>query len=312
MKIKMWGVRGSIPCPGPDTVRYGGNTLCLEVRFKDPDRLVIIDAGSGIRQLGNHMVRHDLPRGLKEVDIFLTHTHWDHILGFPFFAPMYIPGMTIRIHGPAAYEENFLERVIGGQFMYRYFPVRIEELSSTLQYIELGEDVFDLGGGLGLTTKYLNHPVSCLGYRFEYAGKSLVTAFDTEPFQNLFSTDSTDPSYDPAIALAAEETAIDQNNRVEQFYAGADLVLYDAQYTREEYLTAKKGWGHSSIEDVIEAGKRNGLRRLALIHHDPERTDDELDSIASKLFSGNNEGDTEVFFAREGMEIDCTTRTLSR
>lgn len=304
MKIKMWGVRGSIPVPGPATVRYGGNTLCMEIRFKASDRLIIIDAGSGIRSLGNHIVRHDIPRGLKELDIYLTHTHWDHILGVPFFAPMYVPGMTIRIHGPSAYEEQFLERVIGGQFMYRYFPVRLEELSSNLQYIELAEDVFDLGGGLRLATKYLNHPVSCMGYRFEYAGKSLVTVFDSEPFQNLFSIDPEDSSYDPSIDRAAEEAAADQNKLVELFYAGADMAFFDAQYTREEYVKSRMGWGHSSMEDAIEAAARNGVKRLALIHHDPERTDDELDYIAEKLFSENRHGDMEVFFAREEMEID--------
>ena len=115
--ITCCGVRGSIPCPGPATVRYGGNTLCLEVRFAETDRLIIIDAGSGIRPLGSRLMATDIARGVNEIDIYLTHTHWDHILGFPFFTPLYIPGITIRIHGPAAYEEGFLEKVIGGQFM---------------------------------------------------------------------------------------------------------------------------------------------------------------------------------------------------
>jgi len=128
MEIKFWGVRGSIPCPGPDTMKYGGNTACLELRVKNPERHIIIDAGSGIRVLGEHMMKHDLPRGDIETEIYLTHTHWDHIMGFPFFTPIYVPGTKIKIHGPVTYEEDSLEEIVGGQLAYRYFPVRRADL----------------------------------------------------------------------------------------------------------------------------------------------------------------------------------------
>lgn len=304
MRIKFWGVRGSIPCPGPTTVRYGGNTICLELRFAASDRLIIIDAGSGIRALGNHLLRHDIAQGVRELDIFLTHTHWDHILGFPFFAPMYIPGMTIRIHGPATFEDDSLEKVIRGQFEYKYFPVRVEELASTIQYIELGEDILDLGDGIRLTTKFLNHPIGCMGYRFDHQGRSLATVFDMEPFQNLFAINPTEPSYDPGIAREAQIIVAEQNRLVEQFYAGADLVIYDAQYTRDEYQASRKGWGHSPMEDVLEQVGRNHVRRLALIHHDPERSDDQIDALASKLCGNRANAGLEAFFAYEGMEIE--------
>lgn len=304
MKVTFRGVRGSIPCPGPETVRYGGNTTCLEVRFTKPDRLVIIDAGSGIRALGNHLMRHDLARGLRQVDLFLTHTHWDHILGLPFFVPMYVPGMTIRIHGPATFEDDSLEKVIRGQFEYKYFPVRVEELACTIRYVELGEGVLDLGDGIRLCTKYLNHPVGCLGYRFEHQGKSLATVFDTEPFQNLFALDPSDPDFDPAIAREGEQAAAEQNRLVERFYAGADLVVHDAQYTLEEYLTNRIGWGHSAMEEVIEAAGQNQVQNLALSHHDPDRTDAQLDALAAMLCTPGAGKATNAFFAREGMEIE--------
>lgn len=302
MNITFWGVRGSIPCPGPQTVRYGGNTICLELRFPPDDRLAIIDAGSGLRALGNHLLRHDLARGVRELDIFLTHTHWDHILGFPFFAPMYVPGLTIRIHGPMTHEHDSLEKVLRGQFEYRYFPVRIEELASAIQFVELAEGDFDLGAGVRLTTKFLNHPISSMGYRFEHRGTSLVTAFDTERFRNLFAEDSTGPGYDPDLAQEAEAAVAEQNRLVEEFCAGADLVIHDAQYTREEYMASKTGWGHSAMEDVVECCGRNGVRRLALIHHDPDRSDEALDALADRVCP-QGEG-MEVFFAREGMTVE--------
>jgi phosphoribosyl 1,2-cyclic phosphodiesterase len=302
MNITFWGVRGSIPCPGSQTVRYGGNTICLELRFPPGDRLAIIDAGSGLRLLGDHLLRNDLARGVRELDIFLTHTHWDHILGFPFFAPMYLPGLTIRIHGPKTPGHESLEEVLRGQFAYRYFPVRIEELASAIKFVELVEGDFDLGAGLHLTTKFLNHPICSMGYRFEHRGKTLVTAFDTERFRNLYAMDPARSEHDPDLARESEAAVAEQNRLVEEFCADADLVIHDAQYTREEYAASKEGWGHSAMEDVVECCGRNGVRRLALIHHDPDRSDEALDALASRICS-QGEG-MEVFFAREGMVVE--------
>ncbi len=207
MKIKFWGVRGSIPCPGPSTIKYGGNTACIELRFEDTDRRVIIDAGSGIRELGNYMMANDLSKGPIKTEIFLTHTHWDHIMGFPFFTPGYVSGTKLKIYGPVSYENDSLEDVMGWQLTYRHFPVRQAELASEIEYINLKENRFDLGDGITLTTKYLNHPVLCLGYRFEYRDKIFCTAYDTEPFQNIFCTDHDDPSYNEAMAHEGDQAA---------------------------------------------------------------------------------------------------------
>ena len=236
MKVRFWGVRGSIPSPGSITQKYGGNTACIEVRVGDEDRLIIIDAGSGIRTLGNYIMGHDLPRGPISADIFLSHTHWDHIMGYPFFTPIYIPGTTMRVHGPVSFEDDPLEEVVGGQMKYRYFPINLGELASEIEYIRLKETPeIDMGRGLILRTKLLNHPITALGYRFEYNGKVVCTCYDTEPFRNLFITDPEDPGYDEAMAMEGEEVAIEQNLAVEEFFAGADLLIHDAQYTDAEY-----------------------------------------------------------------------------
>jgi phosphoribosyl 1,2-cyclic phosphodiesterase len=304
MKIKFWGVRGSIPCPGPHTARYGGNTSCIEVRFDDPERLIIIDAGSGIRELGNHLIASELSKGPIETEIFLTHTHWDHIMGFPFFTPIYIPGTKIRIYGPVTYEDDTLENIVGGQLTFRYFPVRQAELASDIEYVDVKEGQLELGDGIITTTKYLNHPILCLGYRIEYRGKVLCTAYDTEPFQNVFCKDPDDPSFDETMAYEGELVAREENERLNAFFAGADLLIYDAQYTRKEYESSKAGWGHSSIEHAMAVADRAHVKRLALFHHEPVRTDEELDRIAADFFHPNHTGETQVFFAREGMQVE--------
>jgi phosphoribosyl 1,2-cyclic phosphodiesterase len=303
MKIKFWGVRGSIPSPGAQYVKYGGNTLCVELYLEDIDRLIIIDAGSGLRLLGNHMITEGPAGGSLETDIFLTHTHLDHINGYPFFAPIFQAGTRLKIYGPVTYEDDSLETVIGGQLSYRYFPVRQEELTARIEYLNLKEGRFDLGDGIRLITKYLNHPLLCLGFRFEYKGKICCTAYDTEPFQNLFITDPHDPAYDEIMAHQGEAAARDENHRVEEFFAGADLLIHDAQYTRQEYDTGKRGWGHSPIEYAIEAAMRSQVKRLALFHHDPMRTDAQLDELAKLHCESGNTGNTEAFFAREGMQV---------
>ena len=304
IKIKFWGVRGSIPCPGPKTMKYGGNTACIELRFPEVNRLIIIDAGSGIRELGNFMMANDFKKGPITTDIFLTHTHWDHIMGFPFFTPIYVPGSTIRIHGPVSFEGDTLEKVVGGQLTYRYFPVRQAELAAKIEYLDLKEGEFDLGDGITVTAKYLNHPVLCLGYRFTYRGKTICTAYDTEPFHNVFCTNPEDPSYDEGMATEGELVAQEQNGVLAQFFSGADLLVHDTQYTQEEYTARFLGWGHSPFEHAVAAAKQAGVKSLALFHHDPMRTDDQIDALAEKYCAPAGQGTTEIFFAREGVELE--------
>jgi phosphoribosyl 1,2-cyclic phosphodiesterase len=305
MKVRFWGVRGSIPSPGGKTQKYGGNTACIELRVGEAGRLVIVDAGSGIRPLGNFMMGHDLPKGPIRADIFLSHTHWDHIMGYPFFTPIYIPGTRLKVHGPVSFEDDPLEDVVGGQMKYRYFPVNLGELASEIEYIRLKETpLIDMGDGLMLTTKLINHPITALGYRFTYNNVSVCTCYDTEPFRNLFITDPSHPDYDEAMALEGEEVAVEQNLAVEQFFAGADLLIHDAQYTAAEYAKGRVNWGHTAMEHAIAAATRAGVKRLALFHHDPDRTDQQLDELAVSLCRPAGPEGPEVFFAAEGMEID--------
>jgi len=304
MKIKFWGVRGSIPSPGSSFIKYGGNTLCVELFIEGINRLIIIDAGSGLRLMGNHLMASGLTAESLEADIFLTHTHLDHLIGFPFFAPVFLPGTRLKIYGPVTCEEDSLETVIGGQLSYRYFPVRQQELAARIEYINLKEGAFDLGDGIRLITKYLNHPLLCLGFRFEYKDKIFCTAYDTEPFQNLFITDPRNPAYDEIMAHQGEAAAREENCRLENFFNGADLLIHDAQYTRQEYDSGKRGWGHSPIEYAIEAAVRSQVKRLVLFHHDPMRTDVQLDELAQLHCEARHTGDTEVFFAREGMRVE--------
>ena len=306
MKLKFWGVRGSIPSPGSDTVKYGGNTLCLELRFHNSERLIIVDAGSGMRALGDNMISQNSQNGQMKADIFLTHTHLDHILGLPFFAPIYHPRTNLKIYGPVTCEEAPLKEVIGGQFSYRYFPVRENELEATIEYVDLKEGSYDLGDGIQLTAKYLNHPLLSLGYRIEYCGKIICTAYDTEPFYNVFSTDSADPSYDELLASEGDSAAREENQRMEEFFNGADLLIHDGQYTMAEYECGKKGWGHSPIEYIVDAARRASVKRLAICHHDPLRSDLQIDELSEMYCSREFSGNMETFFAREGMQVEIS------
>lgn len=277
LSLTIWGDRGSMPTPGPDTVVFGGNTSCLEIRAGS--RLVIVDAGSGIRQLGDKLMREDLKKGPIDTDIFITHTHWDHIMGFPMFTPIYVPGTRLRIHGPITYEDDTLEQVLGSQLSYRYWPVRQEELAAKIEYEQIKETTIDLGEGLTVRTKYLNHPILCLGYRFEYEGKSIVTAYDNEPFRNVFPTDPADPRYDEEAAREGDAAAAEENEKLLRFYRGADILVHDTQYTAKEYVAGKIGWGHSSYEFAVNAAHKTGVKKLLLFHHDPNRSDAELQEL---------------------------------
>jgi len=301
--VTFWGVRGSIPTPGYETSRYGGNTLCVELRFSASRRTLIIDAGSGIRRLGDDLLARSGPAGGLALDLLLSHTHLDHILGLPFFGPLYRRDTRLTLYGPTISPENRLEEVIGGQLCYRYFPVRQVELAAAITYVDLREGVYDLGDGITLTATYLNHPLLCMGYRLDWRGRSVCTAFDTEPFRNLFISDPEDPGYDAIMALEGEQAAREADLRMQSFFRGADLLIHDGQYTEQEYQAGRAGWGHSSIEQAVRAAETAGCRRLALIHHDPMRSDSELDGLSGR-YSGRRAGSgLEVCFAREGASI---------
>ena len=306
IRVRFWGVRGSVPCPGPATVKFGGNTSCLELRFGEEDRLIVIDAGTGIRELAGHIMKNDLPRGPIKTDLFLTHTHWDHIMGFPFFIPLFIPNTELKVFGPVTYEEDTLDKIVGGMLSYRYWPVRLTELAAKIEYHNLKEGSRDLGGGVWLTTKYLNHPILVLGYRFEYRGKVLCTAYDTEPFRNVFDVSPDDPSYDEEAVKEGENAAQEENEKVVSFIRGADVLIHDAQYTHKEYISSKLGWGHSSFEYAVNAAHKAGVKKLLLFHHDPDRSDAELERIEDRIRrSIAGKSTMEVMIAREGLTVEA-------
>jgi len=308
MKVRFWGVRGSIPTAGPKTVKYGGNTSCIEIRG-DNDEVLILDAGTGIRELGNFLIANDLKKGPLDVNVLLSHTHWDHIQGFPFFGPAFIPTSNITFYGPATSFSGKLEDIVSGQMKYTYFPIKLSELKAKLNFKELPETTIELQP-FKITTKYLNHPILTLGYRVEHNGKVFVSVYDTEPYRNHFvmeglSEDQMD-EIDEAAMKEANKYVEEMNSKIIKHIEKADLVVYDAQYRTEEYKT-KKGWGHSTIDQAIEAAVKGKVKKLALFHHDPLRTDEQLDEIqryAKNRIKEEKGGENiTVFCARERLEV---------
>jgi phosphoribosyl 1,2-cyclic phosphodiesterase len=302
LTLRFWGNRGSIPCPGPDTVKYGGNTSCLEIRASE--RLIIVDLGTGIRPLGDWLLVNDIKKnGFINADIFITHTHWDHIMGFPMFAPLFIPGNKLRLWGPVSYEDDSLESIISTQLSYRYWPVRASELAAHIEYIQIKETSLDLGDGLQVTTKYLNHPILCLGYRFEYRGKSIVTVYDHEPFHNLFLTDPADPGYNEEVVREGELAAVEENEKITRFSQCADILIHDAQYTEDEYA-AHRGWGHSSYKQAINNAAQARVKKLVFFHHDPGHTDGQLAQIEKTCRAElQDTAAPEIIMSIEGMTL---------
>ena len=285
MRVRFWGVRGSTPTPERRNGRYGGNTPCIEVRL-DNDTLIILDCGSGLRALGKSILGEYGDRPI-EAYIFLTHFHWDHIQGIPFFLPLYRKGNVFRFHSVLC-QGSELQRAIEGQMGNPYFPVDMSAMRAKRDFVDLGEGPVNINGAV-ITSAPLNHPQGCVGYRIEADGSVFVLATDTEP-------DS--PFHDRSVRALARD---------------ADLFVYDAQYSPQQLKGEKKGWGHSSWQEGVRIAQEAGVKRLVLFHHDPDSDDAYVDSIvaqARKEFP-NTIGATErlVFFLNTG-EVTGGSRLL--
>ena len=260
MRVQFWGTRGSIAKPGLKTARYGGNTSCTEVR-SSRGTLVIIDSGTGAHSLGQNLMLIS-ENGLRG-HMLISHTHWDHIQGIPFFEPLFVPGNRWDIYGPKGLDQS-LRETLAGQMQYTYFPVTPEQFAASIHYHDLVEGTFNIDD-IKVTTHYLNHPALTLGYRLEADGAVLVYCCDHEPHSRSLAGGKGD--------IAGQDL------RHAEFIAGADLLIHDAQYTAAEY-PSKIGWGHSSIEYAVKLGDYAKVKRLALTHHDPLRDSERLRDLA--------------------------------
>jgi len=291
MLVRFWGTRGSIAVPGPDTVRYGGNTTCIEIETNAGARL-ILDGGTGIRPLGLRLAE----QGPTLSHIFLTHTHWDHIQGLPFFAPLFAKGNRVRFHGsPEPVSGKSLRDTLAVQLEHCYFPVAECELSATVEHVDLKEGQVVTVGDATITPVMMNHPVTCLGYRVDADGVSVFFTGDHEPPYNIYAPG--DPEHAAYQGVVEERRA-----HIDAALGGLDLFITDATYTENEY-PRHRGWGHSSIAQCLAWAERVGAKTLCLTHHEPTRRDDELDELAQWLDEGKPDRGFDVIVAKEGMEL---------
>ena len=290
MKVRFWGVRGSIASPGPATVRYGGNTTCIEIRT-DNNELIIIDAGTGIFPLSQTLLT-ELP---VTANVLITHSHWDHIQGLPFFIPNFIPGNTLRLHG--AFDPvsgKGVEQVMAVQLQYSYFPVREAEMKARMDYVTLAPEQSIQIGSATITPYLMNHPVIDFGYRIEAHGKSVFFTGDHEPPFNIYEPGEED--------YADYQTFVDEKAlNLRHAMQGVDVLIADCSYTAQEYA-AKKGWGHGTFNSSIQYAKEAGAKTLFCTHHEPTRSDDALEAVFQQVLADHprQAGDPDYRLAREG------------
>lgn len=280
MKVKFWGVRGSTPTPEHRNSRYGGNTSCLEVKLES-GTLLILDCGTGLRGLGHSLLR-EFGQNPIHGYVFLTHLHWDHIQGIPFFAPLYREGNIFLFHAVNR-PENELKQIIEGQMVSPFFPVNMTMLASRISLYDLDYSPVSIEGAV-VHSAPLHHPQGCTAYRIDADRTSVLFATDTEP------------------GSSAEDRALCE------LANGVDLLIYDAQYTPEQVRGEKKGWGHSSWLEGTRIASECGVRRLILFHHDPEHDDHFLDGLVARA----RQNFPEVEAAAEGVEIDLAERICKR
>ncbi len=288
MQVTFWGTRGSIAKAGPSTLRFGGNTSCVEVR-SDAATTIVIDCGTGAHGLGQHLIAQAGGAAVNG-SILISHTHWDHIQGLPFFAPLFQPGNRWEMYGPSGLGGS-LGDILAGQMEYRYFPVAIDQLSADVHHHDLVEGAFDIDD-VHVETQYLNHPALTLGYRLEVDGATVVYSSDHEP-------------HDRSLAGGGDVAINRHDDAHASFIAGADLLIHDAQYLASEY-DDHVGWGHSTVEYVVDIARRADVARVALYHHDPNRTDDEVVALVAlaRAHAERSSYEGEIFAAEESLTIE--------
>ena len=278
MIVRFYGARGSIPVSGKEYLKYGGNTTCLEIRTKD-DEIIIIDAGSGIRTLGHRLIAENR----FQYTMIFTHAHWDHIMGFPFFQPIYSTKTRIAMYG-CPFAQASVKQMISKIMSPPNFPVRFEDIRADIVYHEACEDPFAIKS-MSIAPIPLSHPNQGVGYRFTEGGKSFVFLTDNE------------------LAFKHPGGADFQDYR--DFSASADLLVHDAEFTEKDYKKTKT-WGHSVYRDALRLALEARVRKFGLFHHNQERSDEGIDEILAdcrKIVDNSNE-DLECFAVHQGMEIE--------
>lgn len=295
-KVRFWGVRGSIATPGPATLRYGGNTACVEVRADG--ELIICDAGTGIARLGAHLNQEFRGRPFA-MSLLISHTHWDHIQGFPFFEPAYNPSNHLRIFGFKGAREG-LDIVLSQQMESPYFPIGMAQMPGNIVIEELRDSKFNIGR-VSVETTFLNHPGTCIGYRINTSCGAIAYLADNEPYQRYkYHTGGTAD----AKTQEAVEYARRQDQRLIDFVTGCQVLVIDSQYDATEYQT-RIGWGHGCIDDVVALALSAKVKQLFLFHHDPKHNDEHIDQMVewARNFVLMLGDDLQVFAAQEGAEI---------
>ena len=292
-RLKFWGVRGSIPTPGPDTVFYGGNTSCIEIRAEN--EIIILDAGTGIRPLGVALNNEFQNRPIN-LTLLISHTHWDHIQGFPYFLPAYNPHNGIRILGFEGARKG-LENILSAQMESSYFPISMREMPGHICIQELKEVDFKIGAVRG-RAEFMNHPGICTGYRLFTSGGSISYLTDVELFQRLQAQKTPDPSSEQ------QNFARQQDARLADFARDSDVLILDAQYDAAEYQS-HAGWGHSCVDDTVAFALDSKVKKLFLFHHDPDHTDEKISRLVAHArdLVAQKGSDLIVEAAREGLEV---------